>query len=303
MTILCVGSLADETFRWTVSALRRGACPHIVLDLGLLATVGQIEGDWDDPFSCSIRIDDQHVMLSHCDAWVLRLIDLHQSAPTKTLATSASAVHCALTRMAQEALKHMPVVSPPPVDQSNFAKLLHLAVHAPGRPWEVPRSLLTNSIDEARDFIADCPEGAIFKGASAAKTWVSLATVEDLQARGDQLACCPVLFQENCKGADVRVHVVENACFAEHIDSDCVDYRRERVTTGRTIDLPTEIAEGCISLSAEMRVPLIGVDFKLTRDQRWVFLEANSMPCYQGYDKRANLQISSAIISYITGRM
>jgi hypothetical protein len=57
-------------------------------------------------------------------------------------------------------------------------------------------------------------------------------------------------------------------------------------------------------LSQSMNCPLLGVDFKIDATSgAWVFLEANPMPCFQGYDMRCGGAIGTAILDYLAGRV
>lgn len=302
--ILANGSLADQTFRWTVRALRDAGHSVDIVDLADIVLTGAISGSLDDPMDMVILVGDRKYRLADYSGWAIRLIDLAATAPDETLADAARAANAALGRLARAATRHIPVVNPPPLDQSNFAKLLHIAAHAAKPSWQVPASCLTNCIDTARHFVNGLPGGAIYKGASAAKTWVSLADVETMAERADDLSDCPVLFQEYVEGADVRVHVVDNRCFAERLAGDAVDYRRLPVSDARAIDLPVDVERDCIALCREIGLPLAGIDFKIdARTSQWFFLEANSMPCYQGYDKRADGQIGQAIAAFLSGKV
>jgi len=45
----------------------------------------------------------------------------------------------------------------------------------------------------------------------------------------------------------------------------------------------------------------MGVDFKIQESTgQWFFLETNSMPCYEGYDRRAGGAICRGIVKWLT---
>ena len=88
--------------------------------------------------------------------------------------------------------------------------------------------------------------------------------------------------------------------FAEAIESDDLDYRVSKKNQYNSMLPPDNIANGCRSLSATCKIPFLGIDFKIKRTTgEWYFLEANTMPCYQGYDRRAKGAISRAIIEWL----
>jgi len=191
------------------------------------------------------------------------------------------------------------VLNPPSRDASNFTKLFHAAWLAGACGCRVPRSCLTSSPHEARRFIASCEGGAIFKGASARKTWVTAYDVTLHEERLPLLATAPVLFQERIVGPDVRVHIVGERTFPEAVESNDVDYRTKRDNRYRPCALPAEIRSICTRMVELLDTPFLGIDFKIDRATGdWYFLEANSMPCYQGYDVRCGGAIGRAIAEW-----
>ncbi|MFE3183427.1 hypothetical protein ACFXKR_21540 [Streptomyces violascens] len=138
------------------------------------------------------------------------------------------------------------------------------------------------------------------KGASAAKTFAQVheASRETLL---DRLGRVPVLFQERIAGPDVRVHTVGDQAFGEAIHSPEIDYRMvARVNDYRPIALPDSVVRGCTRLTAHTGLPLLGVDFKIDEATgEWYFLEANAMPCFEGYDRRAGGAITAAMADWL----
>jgi len=296
--ILCLGLAADETFLYSLSALKRAGIPFHAIDLVQLAYGGDIHIPLADLSSAEILLHGQRYRLCEYQGAWIRLLDISAGAPDADLEHRSQGLYQALSRMFSAA--PLPVINPPFGENSNFAKVFHAVTLAAAGKWQIPRSCLTNDRHEVQQFLRTCPDGVIFKGASAVKTW---ATLYDRQAHEERLPLikdCPVLFQERIVGPDVRVHAVGDQVFAEMITSPDLDYRRVRKNTYRPISLPTTIAEGCRALTAFCETPFLGIDFKVQeKTGEWFFLEANSLPCYQGYDRRAGGAISQAIIDWL----
>jgi glutathione synthase/RimK-type ligase-like ATP-grasp enzyme len=109
-----------------------------------------------------------------------------------------------------------------------------------------------------------------------------------------------VLLQERIEGPDVRVHVVGQQVFSEMIEFDGVDYRSQRSARHQSTSLPPALAAACVDLAQKTGLTLAGIDFKISsQSEAWYFLEINSMPCYQGYDKRAGGRIGDAIADWL----
>ena len=174
--------------------------------------------------------------------------------------------------------------------------------------FDIPRTLITNAPDRAREFVEDAAaqgREVIFNSASAVRSIVRSVTADDL-ARLDRLRICPVQFQERVEGRDVRVHVVGSEVFATRITTTGVDYRyASRDEGGSTelepFDLPPEVAKRAVALSQMLELPLAGIDLRETPTGEWVCFEVNPSPAYSYYEANTGQPISTAIARYLAG--
>lgn len=297
--ILALGSLADETFSYTVKRLATLGHTVHVIDQALLVCCGFFELHCRPDLRSRLVALEKEFRLANYDAIYVRLTDISNGSPDLRTGERCRAMYYALT----EVLTHVPyrVLNPPLGDSSNFSKLLHTKVWS-SLGLRIPESCLTNEPDAARRFIEKWNGNVIFKGASATKTWVSTVEARHM-SRLDSLRSSPVLFQQKINGPDVRIHVVNSRVFAEQIVAPVVDYRNARGKNVYTPALvPSPISAACLQISEGASQPLMGIDFKIEeKTGEWYFLEANSMPCYQAYDKRAHGKISEAISEYLLG--
>ena len=296
--ILCLGVAADTTFTAGLRALRRARVEFRPVDLPSLAMRGSVRIPLDDPAGTVLSLDgESHRAGDFAGIWC-RLVQVASGAPSPELAAASAGQTEALARI----LEFVPgkVMNPPLREASGFTKLLHAVALGEVGGWRIPETCLTSDPAEALDFVRGCRAGAIFKGASAAKTWATVFEPHH-ESRLPRLVHLPVLFQERIAGPDVRIHVVGDRSFGELIDSPVLDYRTVRgVNEYRPLVPPPEIAGGCARLTEHCGVPLLGVDFKIERATgEWFFLEANSMPCFEGYDERAGGVISRAIAEWL----
>ncbi|WP_202919722.1 hypothetical protein [Streptomyces adustus] len=299
--ILCLGLAADPTFVHGLRALAAADLPFAVVDLPTLALYGDLTVPLDDLRATTVRTGDSagHVVLGEVRAVWCRPLNVSAAAPAPATARRADGQYQALCRVLEAV--DLPVLNPPWREATNAAKLLHAVTLAPVGGWRIPRSCLTNDPATARAFVRSCPRGTVVKGAGAAKTWATLFGSEH-ELLLPRLRHSPALFQERITGPDVRVHVVADRAFAESVHSPNVDYRTAHgANRYAPLDLPQTVLEGCRRLVADTRTPFLGVDFKIDRiTGDWYFLEANSMPCYEGYDVRADGAISRAILDWLT---
>lgn len=288
--ITCLGSLADPTFRHTVAAMRKHGLDGELIDLGYLVMRGNVTLPLNGQPG---RITLAGRTISVEQPVVARLIDISRVAPTPELRRRAEGVQVSLARYLS-CLPWTQVVGGT-WDNSNFSKAYQLSC-ASGRSWAVPRTCVTNDPSVAKAFVQSVP--TIYKGPSSSKTWANVMSANDID-RLPQLRHSPVLFQERITGLDVRVHVVADKVFAEAITATLCDYRTDPDARFEPVTVPSSIAADCIDLTRKMKLVLSGIDFKVSESGQWFFLEANSAPCYQGYDKRAFGAISDALSEYL----
>ncbi|WP_339819179.1 hypothetical protein MKZ15_01260 [Paenibacillus sp. FSL R7-0216] len=196
-------------------------------------------------------------------------------------------------------LRNIPimVINRPGSDLSNSSKFLHLYL-LKECGFNVPETLLTNSAQDAEKFTSDSE--TIFKGASSEKTIVSKYN-NALKPNLQLLKQSPVIFQKYISGADIRTHLLRETFFSERIDCTGVDYRYEKGGSKFTpVDIPRSIKELCIEYRNRSGLEFIGFDFKLLNNNEYIILEANPMPGYDGYDRRANMGISKALLNYLS---
>jgi hypothetical protein len=168
--------------------------------------------------------------------------------------------------------------------------------------FDIPTTLLTDDPEEALAFLADHPR-AIFKSASGVRSIVREFDLATDRQRLDRIRWCPVQFQENVVGRDVRVHVVGQECHAAIVDSEATDYRYARSQVGEDarlapFALPDELAERCVALSTQLGLPFAGVDLKLADDGRVVCFEVNPSPGFPWYEA-AGLPISDSLARWL----
>ncbi|MFJ7154358.1 RimK family alpha-L-glutamate ligase [Streptomyces sp. NPDC101118] len=299
--ILCVGVAADPTFLAGLHAVRAAGLDHAAVDLASLALRGSVRVPLDDLAGATVDTGRRFIRAGEAAAVWCRLLDVSAHAPDAGSGRAAAGHYQAFLRL----FEHLPVrvMNRPLREATGFTKVLHAVTLAAVGGWPVPRTCLTSDPDEARAFVAGCAAGAVFKGASAVKTFAQVYEACH-EERLDRLARVPVLFQERIVGPDVRVHTVGDEAFGEAIHSPVLDYRTVAgVNDYRPITLPESVLGGCARLTAHTGVPLLGVDFKVDRATgEWYFLEANAMPCFEGYDRRAGGAITRAMARWLGSR-
>jgi len=297
IAILLVGSPRDPTVVHTAAALRASGDCFLVLDTDQYCQHGQVSGSLDDPASLQVHDRSACWNLEHFRSCYARFIDLPTNWGGSIERARIQALQVAISSL------HIPVVNRPYAGDSNNSKpyqtylLKRLGLR-------VPRSCSTNSAQHASAFIASCPGGAIYKSNSSHRSIVQAVEAED-HSRLGFLKECPVFFQERIRGANVRVHVIDNKCYCVKIRSQEVDYRYDR--SAEVVEsvhaIPAELASMCVDVTRSLGLVFSGIDFVLSdADGEYYCLEVNPMPGYHGYDLTLNGAISEGLCAFLGSR-
>jgi glutathione synthase/RimK-type ligase-like ATP-grasp enzyme len=142
----------------------------------------------------------------------------------------------------------------------------------------------------------------VYKSTSGIRSIVSMLD-DAAMARLDLVRWCPVQFQRQVPGMDVRVHVVGRQTFASAIDSDAIDYRyaaRQGTTAKlREYDLDSEVRARCVRLAATLELPFAGIDLRLASGGEVYCFEVNPSPAYSYYEHHTGQPISKAVAALL----
>lgn len=297
--ILCIGSSVDRTFSYTLSRLLASSLNLVTIDLADVLIQGSIDISWAHQ-SFDIALANRRWGIEEFSAAYIRAYDISPGAPEERIRVQCTNTFVKLaTALRVSSLERIVGRS---LDLSNLSKIFHsmqLASIAGSCGIRSPDTLVTNDPDAAAKFVARHKRSVICKGASAFKSTARLFRESDL-LRLSLVERCPTLLQQYIQGPDVRVHTVAGESFAEAIFSSDVDYRFSSNKSHAIVQVPVYVAQFCAQVGTELNCAFLGIDFKISQTTgEWYFLEANSMPAYQGYDKRAGGAISSALADYL----
>ena len=161
--------------------------------------------------------------------------------------------------------------------------------------WRIPQTLITTDPDAVREFWK-LHGDVIYKSISSVRSRVSRMKPEH-HRRLEDIINCPTQFQEYIPGIDHRVHVVGNEVFATRVLSEADDYRYagDSGTEFLACQLPAEVQDRSIRMSAAMRLPVSGIDLRLTPDGEWVCFEVNPSPGFTAYEDITGQPIAEAV--------
>ena len=179
---------------------------------------------------------------------------------------------------------------------------------------DVPRTIWTNDIDEARSFIESCDDMAAVKSVTtawweepegASFVYASLVGPDDLPPAA-RLAQAPLAFQQPIvPKRDVRVTVVDDVVLAAIQDAapededQPIDWRRAPQHPWAPYELPSEVLGACRELVRAAGLRFGAIDFALDHDGNHWFLELNPNGEW-GWLQRIGLLIAEAVADTLT---
>jgi MvdD family ATP-grasp ribosomal peptide maturase len=184
---------------------------------------------------------------------------------------------------------------------------------------DTPRTLFTNDPDAVRAFARECEGGIVTKMLSSFAVYengvekvvftnpVSREDLTDLSG----LNLCPMTFQEHLpKALELRTTIVGDRVFTASIDSQAsaeahYDWRKDGVALMKSwqrFDLPREVEQKLLRLMDHFALNYGAIDFILTPEGRYMFLEINPVGEFFWLEDYPGLPISSAIADVLLGR-
>ena len=147
---------------------------------------------------------------------------------------------------------------------------------------DIPPTLMTNDIDEARAFWCQHEGETIYKQFLALReTWRETRRLKpEDEAEAESVAHAPVIFQKHVPAvADLRVTVIGGEFFAAATDVQKADYPQDvRMNLGAKYEvheLPSATKHMLSTLMQRLGLVYGAIDMRLTPDGRYVFLEIN----------------------------
>lgn len=184
---------------------------------------------------------------------------------------------------------------------------------------DTPKTLITNDQEAVRAFYRECNGAIVTKMLSSFAVYeegiekvvftnpVSLEDLKDL----DGLTLCPMTFQEQIpKALELRATVVGDRIFTAAIDSQVStlarhDWRKDGaalVSNWERFELPGLLEKQILRLMDHFELNYGALDFILTPDGRYVFLEVNPAGEFFWLEDCPGLPISPAIADLLLGR-
>lgn len=165
----------------------------------------------------------------------------------------------------------------------------------------VPRTILTNDPREVQRF-AGQDQRVIFKPVQGGDQTRPLTPQHLTPQNLDHLRFAPITLQEEVPGTNIRVFVAGQRVLACEVATEALDYREDPEPRLSVHSLPPAIASLSIRIARELALLWTGIDFRLTPEGRYVFLEANPSPMFIGFEAQTGLPLTESLGDLLVGQ-
>ena len=179
----------------------------------------------------------------------------------------------------------------------------------------IPGTLVTNSFDAARAFLAIGPmiakplRHALIDDSEVGSVIFTSRVTELENGDEDAIRRAPMILQrEISKRSDVRVVVIDSVVFATRIlsqahDETQVDWRKgvRLDLVHEVMELPADLTSACIALTRDLGLRFAAIDLVEDEKGQFWFLEANPNGQWAWIEQRTGAAVTAAIIDALTG--
>jgi len=165
---------------------------------------------------------------------------------------------------------------------------------------ELPATLLANDPQAVQAFVERHPR-SIVKPVQGGD-YTQPLTAANLQPENLlNLRWAPITVQAEVPGTNVRVFVAGEQVLACEVRTGQLDYREDPQAELLIHELPAAMQETCRRIARELELLWTGIDFRLTPEGRYVFLEANPSPMFLGFEAQTGLPLTAALAELLVG--
>jgi hypothetical protein len=164
----------------------------------------------------------------------------------------------------------------------------------------IPRTVITNAASPLKRF-AEIHPHSIFKPVQGGAHTQRLTAAQLTPANLQSLKIAPISIQEEVPGTNIRAFVAGDRVLACEVATSAVDFREDDEPEIVPHPLSAEQQETCRAIARTLGLVWTGIDFRLTPDGRYVFLEANPSPMFMGFEKYSGLPLTESLADLLIG--
>lgn len=199
------------------------------------------------------------------------------------------------------------------VDQRLRHKALQLQAAA-AAGFDTPPTLITNDPIAVLDFLESRGSAVVYKclsyfhGGTDRALYTTALSADMVRQRARNIAAAPGIYQPMLeKRYELRITIVGTEIFAVRIDSQSrddtqIDWRRNPLDVPyRAVHLPFQFARALVDFHLSQSLSFGAYDFVVTPEDRYIFLEVNSVGQWLWLEEEVGLEISKSVASFLHG--
>lgn len=181
---------------------------------------------------------------------------------------------------------------------------------------KTPRTIITANPDFAREFVTAFSSDVLTKSVYTSNVTFDgvnqgilsrKLSPSEFEEHCDTISMCPTLIQEYCeKDHELRVTVIGSKVFAVKIDSQMnmetkIDWRSNTLLSPHSkCQLPERIERFCLEFMSNQQLIYGAMDFIVTPNHEYIFLENNPFGNYQWLDDVENINLTAEMAKLLT---
>lgn len=164
---------------------------------------------------------------------------------------------------------------------------------------KIPATLISNDPQAVIDFVA-AHQKVIFKPVYGG-AYAQFVTETHLEPQRLNLALSvsPVTIQKYIPGTNIRTYVINNAIYSAEIRSTSMDFREDLQAELIPVNLPESIQNKCLQITRALLLEWTAIDWRLTPDGEYIFLEANPSPMFIHFERQTKYPITQDLVTLL----
>lgn len=163
----------------------------------------------------------------------------------------------------------------------------------------IPDTLVSNDADVIKHFVELHPR-CIFKPVYGGAHTQFVQQKHLISERMNlALQTSPITIQEYIAGTNIRSYVVGSIVFSAEIRSPNIDFRSDTDAQIHPLQLPKGIESKCLEIARQLNLLWTAIDWRLTPEGRYVFLEANPSPMFIHFEAVTKFPITRELMGLL----
>lgn len=159
----------------------------------------------------------------------------------------------------------------------------------------IPTTLITNHSAAASAFMHTDSAIIAKPVQGGAYTRLLSSTMKHEHYLQSRLSRCPATFQQFITGTNIRSYIVGEQIVSAELRSDAVDFRLDEATHMLPHTLPAALCKKSLLLARQLSLVWAAIDWRLTPEGRYIFLEINPAPHFSRFEDEVGLSISTLL--------